>query len=114
MRTVVTVAAVITVMVLLAWLLLFRTVHRASSTLRSQSDENEHLALHDALTGLPNRRLLHDRLDRAIAGSERSGKSLALMILDVDRFKEVNDTLGHDRGDALLKEVARPPAGSGA
>lgn len=107
MRTVVIVAAVITVMVLLAWLLLFRTVHRASSTLRSQSDENKHLALHDALTGLPNRRLLHDRLDRAIAASERSGKSLALMILDVDRFKEVNDTLGHDRGDALLKEVAR-------
>jgi diguanylate cyclase (GGDEF)-like protein len=82
-------------------------VHRASSTLRTQSDENMHLALHDALTGLPNRRLLHDRLDRAIVASERSGKSLALMILDVDRFKEVNDTLGHDRGDALLKEVAR-------
>ena len=105
-RTVVTVAGVITIMVLLAWLLLFRTVHRASSSLRSQSDENKHLALHDALTGLPNRRLLQDRLDRAVASSERSGKSLALMILDVDRFKEVNDTLGHDRGDALLKEVA--------
>ncbi len=105
-RTVVTVAAVITIMVLLAWLLLFRTVHRASSSLRSQSAENKHLALHDALTGLPNRRLLQDRLDRAVASSERSGKTLALMILDVDRFKEVNDTLGHDRGDALLKEVA--------
>ncbi len=105
-RTVATVAAVITIMVLLAWLLLFRTVHRASSTLRSQSEENKHLALHDALTGLPNRRLLQDRLDRAIATSERSGKRLALMILDVDRFKEVNDTLGHDRGDSLLKEVA--------
>ncbi len=106
-RAVLTVAAVITVIALLAWLLLFRTVHRASGTLRSQASENEHLALHDALTGLPNRRLLQDRLDRAITASERSGKNLALMILDVDRFKEVNDTLGHDRGDALLIEVAK-------
>ena len=105
-RSVITVAAVIIIIALLAWLLLFRTMHRASSTLRTQAEENERLALHDALTGLPNRRLLQDRLDRAITGSERTGKSLALMILDVDRFKEVNDTLGHDRGDALLKEVA--------
>ena len=106
-RAVLTVAAVISVIALLAWLLLYRTVHRASATLRSQASENEHLALHDALTGLPNRRLLQDRLDRAITASERSGKNLALMILDVDRFKEVNDTLGHDRGDALLIEVAK-------
>jgi diguanylate cyclase (GGDEF)-like protein len=105
-RSLVTVAAVIVVIALLAWLLLFRTVHRASATLQKQAEENEHLALHDALTGMPNRRLLQDRLDRAIAASTRSGKRLALMILDVDRFKEVNDTLGHDRGDALLKEVA--------
>lgn len=104
-RSVITVAAVIVIIALLAWLLLFRTMHRASSTLRTQAQENERLALHDALTGLPNRRLLQDRLDRAIMQAERSGKSLALMILDVDRFKEVNDTLGHDRGDALLKEV---------
>ena len=106
-RSVLTVASVIVIIALLAWLLLYRTVHRASSTLRSQAEENERLALHDALTGLPNRRLLQDRLDRAIVTSERSGKNLALMILDVDRFKEVNDTLGHDRGDALLKEVAQ-------
>lgn len=106
-RSLITVAAVIVVIALLAWLLLFRTVHRASSTLREQAEENERLALSDALTGLPNRRLLQDRLERAIVTCERSGKSLALMILDVDRFKEVNDTLGHDRGDALLKEVAQ-------
>jgi diguanylate cyclase (GGDEF)-like protein len=105
-RSVLTVAAVIAVIALLAWLALYRTVHRASSTLVRVAEENERLALHDALTMLPNRRLLQDRLDRAITASERSGKSLALMILDVDRFKEVNDTLGHDRGDALLKEVA--------
>ncbi len=106
-RSVITVAAVIAIIALLAWLLLFRTMHRASSTLRTQAEENERLALHDALTGLPNRRLLQDRLDRAIASAERSGKNLALMILDVDRFKEVNDTLGHDRGDALLKQVGQ-------
>jgi len=105
-RSLITVAAVVVVIALLAWLLLFRTVHRASATLQKQAEENEHLALHDVLTGLPNRRLLQDRLDRAIAGSTRSGQRLALMILDVDRFKEVNDTLGHDRGDALLKQVA--------
>jgi diguanylate cyclase (GGDEF)-like protein len=105
-RSLMTVAAVVVIIVLLAWLLLYRTVHRASSTLQTQAEENAHLALHDALTGLPNRRLLHDRLDRAIAASDRSGKKLALMILDIDRFKEVNDTLGHDRGDALLNQVA--------
>jgi diguanylate cyclase len=105
-QSVLVIAGVITVVALLAWLLLFRTVHGASATLRSQANENERLALHDALTGLPNRRLLHDRLERAIVSSQRSGKTLGLMILDVDRFKEVNDTLGHDRGDALLKEVA--------
>jgi diguanylate cyclase (GGDEF)-like protein len=106
-RSVITVAAVIIVIALLAWLLLYRTVHRASTALTTQAQENERLALHDALTGLPNRRLLQERLDRAIVASERSGKNLALMILDVDRFKEVNDTLGHDRGDALLQEVAQ-------
>jgi diguanylate cyclase (GGDEF)-like protein len=106
-RSVVTIAAVMTVITLLAWLLLYRTVHRASSTLRRQAEENERLALHDALTGLPNRRLLQDRLDRAIVTGGRNGTNVGLMILDVDRFKEVNDTLGHDRGDALLIEVAK-------
>ena len=101
-----TVAAVIAVVLLAAWLLLYRTVHRASTSLRRQSTENERLALHDPLTGLPNRRLLADRLERAVVLSRRSSKHVALMILDVDRFKEVNDTLGHDRGDALLTEVA--------
>lgn len=105
-RSVIMVSAVILVILLLAWLLLFRTVHRASSRLRDQADENERLALHDALTDLPNRRLLNDRLDRAVAAAQRTSKNVALMVLDVDRFKEVNDTLGHDHGDALLIQVA--------
>ncbi|MFI5100459.1 MAG: diguanylate cyclase domain-containing protein, partial [Actinomycetes bacterium] len=90
----------------LLWLLLFRTVHRASRRLRTQASENARLALLDPLTGLPNRRLFNDRLDRAGAVSARSGLPLALLLLDIDRFKDVNDTLGHPRGDALLVEVA--------
>ncbi|MGH2459853.1 MAG: putative bifunctional diguanylate cyclase/phosphodiesterase, partial [Chloroflexota bacterium] len=63
-------------------------------------------ALHDALTSLPNRSLLHDRLQEGIATERRTGKSLALLILDLDRFKEVNDTFGHQYGDRLLQETA--------
>ncbi len=65
-----------------------------------------HLALHDSLTGLPNRALLHDRLDTALRSAERAVTPLALCLLDLDRFKEVNDTLGHQAGDRLLQEVA--------
>ncbi len=88
------------------WLLLFRTVFNASRQLRRSAQENAELALLDALTGLPNRRLLSDRLERAAASSARTGASVGLLLLDVDRFKEVNDTLGHPRGDKLLKQIA--------
>ncbi|MDP2144739.1 MAG: diguanylate cyclase [Gallionella sp.] len=64
------------------------------------------LALHDALTGLPNRRLLMDRFSSAIAHAHRSRGLMAVIYLDLDGFKQVNDTLGHDAGDALLKMVA--------
>lgn len=65
----------------------------------------EHQALHDALTGLPNRSLLMDRLQHSIVSAKRKHQTLALLMLDLDRFKEVNDTLGHDTGDRLLMEV---------
>ncbi|HSH54711.1 MAG TPA: diguanylate cyclase [Methylotenera sp.] len=64
------------------------------------------LAFHDPLTQLPNRRLLQDRLQQAIAGSIRSRRYGAIMFIDLDHFKELNDTLGHDFGDMLLVEVA--------
>jgi len=66
----------------------------------------ESLALHDALTGLPNRRLLFDRLASAIAHARRNKSTMAVMYLDLDGFKQVNDTLGHDAGDTLLRMVA--------
>lgn len=72
-----------------------------------RAEELAYAADHDALTGLPNRNLLHNRLHQAIARAQRRDESFALLFLDLDRFKAVNDTLGHAAGDALLVEVAR-------
>ena len=69
-------------------------------------EEVRHLAFYDPLTRLPNRRLLMDRLKQAIASSNRSGQHGALMFLDLDHFKQLNDRLGHAMGDELLKQVA--------
>ncbi len=66
----------------------------------------EYLAYYDGLTGLPNRTLLEDRLSQAIASAQRHGKPFAVLFLDLDGFKAVNDRLGHDRGDEFLKEMA--------
>ncbi|WP_434927996.1 putative bifunctional diguanylate cyclase/phosphodiesterase [Shewanella sp. HL-SH5] len=67
----------------------------------------EYHAFHDALTGLPNRALLLDRISHSIATSKRENKKLAVLFLDLDDFKKINDTEGHDAGDLLLKEVVR-------
>jgi diguanylate cyclase (GGDEF)-like protein/PAS domain S-box-containing protein len=74
---------------------------------KAQESRLRHQAVHDALTGLPNRVLLKDRLTQALRGAAREGKPLALLLLDLDRFKEINDTLGHHVGDLLLEHFAQ-------
>ena len=85
------------------WVITFHDV----TDLRRANEEIEHLAFYDPLTGLPNRRLLLDRLGRAPVLSQRSGKVGALLFLDLDHFKDLNDTLGHEVGDELLQAVAQ-------
>ena len=85
------------------WVITFHDV----TDLRRANEEIEHLAFYDPLTGLPNRRLLLDRLGQAPVLSQRSGKVGALLFLDLDHFKDLNDTLGHEVGDELLQEVAQ-------
>ncbi len=70
-------------------------------------DKIRHLAHHDALTGLPNRFNLHERMDQGIAFARRYGKRMAVLLIDLDHFKAINDTLGHNVGDQLLVHVAR-------
>ncbi len=84
----------------------FVSVIRDITQRRQQEEEIQRLAFYDPLTQLPNRRLLLDRLKQALVVSARSGQRGALMFLDLDHFKLLNDTLGHDLGDALLKQVA--------
>lgn len=74
---------------------------------KAAEKEIENLAFYDALTGLPNRRLLMDRLQQSMLTSGRNGRTGALMLLDLDKFKTVNDTLGHDTGDLLLQQVGQ-------
>jgi len=93
-----------------------RTAELAETNLRLQEEVAErqqaeervmHLANHDALTGLPNRRLLIDRLGQALALAHRENHQVAVLFMDLDRFKTINDSLGHMKGDALLQNVAR-------
>lgn len=74
---------------------------------KRHEEQIRHYAFHDSLTGLPNRRLFYDRLKFALANAKRQNRSLAVMFLDLDHFKLVNDSLGHDTGDLLLNEVSR-------
>lgn len=71
-----------------------------------RAEELRHLATHDVLTGLPNLRLFHDRLSQALAHAHREGNLAAVLFMDLDRFKQINDSLGHGAGDAVLNEVA--------
>ena len=81
--------------------------HTMAKEIEKGRADMAHLAQHDALTDLPNRILLNDRMTQAIALAHRHGKQFALMFLDLDRFKEINDSLGHAVGDQLLQSVAK-------
>ena len=88
---------------------LLRYIAIAADVTSNKKAENEmnSLAFYDPLTDLPNRRLLHDRLRQAISSSARSSKHGALLFIDLDNFKTLNDTMGHDQGDLLLEQVAQ-------
>ncbi len=77
------------------------------STLKTAEERLEHLAFHDTLTGLPNRHLFRNRLEHELNGTEREKRKIAVLFIDLDNFKDVNDTLGHAVGDQLLVEMAR-------
>ena len=89
----------------LLYLFLFQIVRRADKIMIAAEDRILHLAYHDLLTGLPNRATFAESLDRGIKLAKRSGAMCAVMILDLDHFKEINDSLGHRVGDLLLQQV---------
>ena len=94
------------VAVTLVMSVLYRALLEVVQELQAREAAAQHAALHDPLTGLPNRALLEDRLDHAITRCKRDGEKIALLMLDLDRFKSVNDTYGHQAGDAVLKQLA--------
>ena len=85
----------------------FMALSRNITERKLAAEKIQHLAFYDSLTGLPNRRLLLDRLNHALSTSARSGRSGAIIFLDLDNFKTLNDTLGHGVGDQLLQEVGK-------
>ncbi|MGH2932583.1 MAG: putative bifunctional diguanylate cyclase/phosphodiesterase [Gaiellaceae bacterium] len=104
--TFVPVAAIFEVVLLLLFLTLVPILRRVTQRIRRQMEEIERRALYDELTGLPNRTLFGDRIEQAIAAAGQEPHTAAIMLLDVDGFREVNDALGHETGDRLLQEVA--------
>lgn len=94
--------------VIIIWIAVWGALILAGLFLKRQERYNTdlvHFALHDELTGLPKRKLLYDRLQQAAFQAQRGRHNAALLIMDLDRFKEINDTLGHHSGDELLKQV---------
>ncbi len=93
------------VAIVLVMSFLYRSIVELIQELEEREAAAQHLALHDQLTSLANRALLEDRLSQALNRYRRSGEQVALLMLDLDRFKQVNDTLGHNAGDKLVQEV---------
>ena len=95
-------------LLVLGWVVvLTRRLKQQTQVIRESEERFRHLAQHDALTGLPTRLLLRDRLNSAIERAKRSGAGLALLMLDLDNFKLINDSLGHHAGDLALKATAQ-------
>jgi diguanylate cyclase (GGDEF)-like protein len=101
------VLGIVIVAIAMIFMLLLGRLRGSARALQASEAQAQHLAFHDTLTGLPNRALFNDRLDRALAEVRRSDRQLALLYLDLDRFKQVNDTLGHPAGDELIREFGR-------
>lgn len=114
-RTEYTVLGGVTLLLLLLYLFLLMIVRRADRIIRAhenaerkvQAEQIHYMAYHDPLTGLPNRALFKDRFQHAVAVATRTQKSLGIMFIDIDRFKVINDSLGHEGGDAVLIEAAK-------
>ena len=101
------VAGVLEILLLGLYSSLFPLLRRVTRRLRSHMSEIEHQALHDSLTGLPNRDLFRDRVAAALEESRAGSEGLIVMIFDLDHFKEINDTLGHQSGDHVLRLLAQ-------
>ena len=99
-------AGVFEAALILLFVALMPLLRRVTVRLRRQMEEIQHRALYDQLTGLPNRTLFRDRVDQAILTARRERSSATVMFLDIDHFKEINDTLGHEAGDLLLEALA--------
>jgi len=99
-------AGILEAALILLFITLLPILRRVTVRIRRQMEEIEHRALYDQLTGLPNRHLFRDRVDQSILRSLREQTSATVMFLDVDHFKEINDTLGHEAGDTLLQVLA--------
>ena len=99
------VAGILEVVLVLLFVALVPILRRVTRRIQRQMDEIEYRALYDELTGLPNRTLFRDRIQQAIHSARRERRRVTVLLLDVDHFREINDTLGHDAGDLLLQEI---------
>ncbi len=106
-------AGLLAMLASVGWVVLLRRqVEEKTNELRASEGRFRHLAHHDSLTGLPNRAWFHERAEMALALCKRNGQCVGLLLLDLDHFKPVNDTLGHDAGDAMLCALAERVSGA--